>query len=442
LSPDQIITRKDVRAADTATFLADLQATFFTTHRDYLRNELKYDGLLIGSNWITADQRLLGPLDKRSNALLDVMDRHGYLGGRHVGPRSTFSIDLGDTYFDRAAVRFDTEIGQIEGKQSFGLPIFDLQYDGKPSINSEIMWTPPGRFRADLPLLAAAYGNLQGSDGFCFFAVNAPGWQTTLSKFPVMTPAMMGQFPAAALAYRTGAFAQGPVVYSAAVDPVELEKLGGAPAFGPQNLDALREKDLPPGQAGAAEPNSTLDPLAFAVGRVEMRFEKGQTRQANLASFIDRPKRVVRSATGQLTWDYGKGVVTAIAPTAVGATGFLGAQPGLAVGPMTLSMASEYAAVMLVSLDRQPLETSRRMLLQVMTEETNNRWSATGDRERKIESLGGPPIVVKEIAGTVSFTGPVKITALDFNGRPAGDSQTTADLRLNASTLYYLVERQ
>jgi hypothetical protein len=200
---------KDVRnrrAQDTATFLTEHQTKFFRETITFLRQELGYKAIIHGSNWITADARVLGPLDKYSNTVADFMDRHGYYGGLHQGERAGYSISKGDRYDDRAAVSFDPE--RSGGNADFSLPIMDIQYNGLPSTISEINWTPPNRFRADLPLLSAAYGALQGTDGFFFFALSGPSWQEVLGKFSIQTPVALGQFPAAALLYRRDWYAR------------------------------------------------------------------------------------------------------------------------------------------------------------------------------------------------------------------------------------------
>jgi hypothetical protein len=182
---------RNLRAQDTATFLTEHQKKFFEETISFLRKDLGYKALIHGSNWITADGRVLGPLDKYSNTVADFMDRHGYYEGLHEGERASYSISKGDKYNDRAAVAFDPKSGS---SPDFGLPIMDIQYNGLPSTISEINWTPPNRFRADLPLLAASYGALQGTDGFFFFALSGPSWQEVLGKFSIQTPVAIGQF--------------------------------------------------------------------------------------------------------------------------------------------------------------------------------------------------------------------------------------------------------
>src|SRR5438093_6414385 len=111
----------------------------------------------------------------------------------------------------------------------------DIRYNGMPSTITEINWPMPNRFRADLPLLAAAYGSLQNSSGFFFFALSGPFWQSMHAKFDIQTPVIMGQFPAAALIYRKGLAKPGASVVEAHLKLSDLYALKGAPIAAPLN---------------------------------------------------------------------------------------------------------------------------------------------------------------------------------------------------------------
>lgn len=440
-----IINRGGVRAAETAEFLAATQRQFFEEATVFVREELGYGGLVIGSNWITADARLLGPLDTWSNTACDVMDRHGYFGVAHEGPRAGYAIDAGDRYADRSALRFDPE--KPGGEPAFHLPIMEVSHDGKPAVNSEINWPEPNRFRAELPVLASAYGLLQGTDGVMLFAC-APAWDRGPRKFGIDSPAVLGQSPAAAAIYRRGLVREGAPVADAAVALRDLRALRGGPVVRPQNLDAFRRADVPAGGTLRTTGAATLDPLACLVGPVSVRFT-GRSEPSDLADlspFIDRRRRIVRSNTGELTWDFGRGVLTIDAPAAAGAVGFLGGER-LALGSITIEPANEFASILLVALDDRPLAESGRLLLQVMTEESSFGWSAPVGRGgmRTVESLGSGPVIVRAAAGRVTLSRPdgssLRVTSLDHDGRPTPRVTPGPVIALEPATLWYLVER-
>ena len=114
---------------------------------------------------------------------------------------------------------------------------------------------------------------------------------------------------------------------------------------------------------------------------------------------------------------------------------------------MTVTSQLDYGAITLVALDGLPIATSKKLLLQVMSEDKNWGWkTAPGDKGlMRIESLGGAPILVKNINGTVNLTRPdaasLTIMALDANGYPTTKSGNAKAIQLLPGTLYYLIEK-
>ncbi len=75
---------------------------------------------------------------------------------------------------------------------------------------SETTWNRPNRFRSEAPLYYAVYGALQHSDAIVHFALDGTNWSAKpgffMQPWSLMTPAMMGQFPAAALCFTSPAW--------------------------------------------------------------------------------------------------------------------------------------------------------------------------------------------------------------------------------------------
>lgn len=438
----EIFNQRDKRCQDTAEFLAKHQRDFFAAMIKFIKNELGYKGLVVCSNWITADERTLGPLDKWSNLVGDFMDRHGYFGGVHKGERAGWAISVGDLYSDLSALTLPAK------EPSFSLPVMDICYNEKPSIISEINWTPPNRFRAEFPVLCAAYGALQGSDGFFFFALSGPFWQRTLSKFAIQTPTVMGQFPACALIYRKGLLKTADTVVKVEAKLADLFALKGVPVRAPINLDELRAKDIPAGGRAKAEQIEAIDPLAFFVGRVLLNIsEQGGTSEiADLSRYIDRSKQMVTSATGELVWDYGRGIVMLKSPMAQGAVGFLGKLGRVELPDLAIEFNGEYGSVLVVAMDDRPIRASRKILVQVVTEEQNNGWQVErqGDLLR-IVKLGSAPLLMRNFSVSLTFRRPdaakLRVTALDANGYPLKALGNAKQIRLAPDVPYYLVTR-
>jgi hypothetical protein len=111
-----------------------------------------------------------------------------------------------------------------------------------------------------------------------------------------------------------------------------------------------------------------------------------------------------------------------------------------------LSIPLEVAHVVVVSLDGAPLATSRRMLLQVMTEEkaTGFRTESLGERQQRIVSIGENPWLVRQPTGRVrlkrSDAARLRVTALDPFGLPTEHTTSADNITLQPTTVYYAIE--
>lgn len=437
-------TRRD---KDTARFLLGSQRGFYKDTYRFLR-DLGFKGVITASNWATASPPILGPLEKYSYTVCDFIDRHGYFGCNHQGDNADWSVRDGHSYADRSALRFDSE---EPGKpKQFVNPVMDPHYDGKPSMISETTFNRPNRYRSEAPLFYAAYGALQASDAIVHFAYDTGEWTVKpgffMQPWTLMSPAMMGQFPAAALVYRRGLIDTGDVLANVNLKIDDLLDLKGTPLPQDAAFDELRLKDVPKGTE--VRPGNVIDPLIHFAGRTEVRFsDGGPTKLRDLANLVDRKAHKVKSSTGQLELDYGKGTLRIDAPQAQGLSGALRDAGQTTLTDLVISSPLELGHVVAVSLDGKPLATSDRVLLQVMTEEKATDFATTlvSEHVRRITNIGHDPWLVKEIKGTVRFRRPdaarLKVTALDFNGYSQGPAGTADEIKLGPKTLYYLIGR-
>jgi len=422
------------RIRDQVRFLAEHQRAFYAAMAEHFRKDLGLKSLVSCSNWKTADPVLLDALERWTYTAGEVIDQHGYFGGPHRGPASTYSLNAGDTFRDRAGVL-----------EPWALPLRVQAVSGHPQLVSEIGWPNPNRFKAEFPVLSAAYGSLQGVDGICFFAVHGAFWDAEPEKFPVALPTILGQFPATALAYRRRDIQEADTVLEEVLDLEDLFALKGSAAVLDQNLDQLRKGDVPSGRAPASEGEAGLHPLAFYVGRVERRFaRRGKPVVRDLGPFIDVKSRTVRSLTGELGWNWRTGVVTVDTARCQGATGFLGRAGRIELGDVVIEAASEYASVLVIALDDHPIASARKLLIQAVTEDRPWSWTVDGEN---ITALGGYPLNVRDIDATVTLkraaTG-CRVQTLDPNGSPRGRPRpltTDRRVRLATDALYTLVTR-
>jgi hypothetical protein len=443
-----MFSEKTRRDQDATRFLVESQRGFYQRHYRFLR-DLGFQGMITASNWVTASPQVFTPLEKYTYTVGDFIDRHGYFGCRNQGQDSEWSVRNGHTYADRSALRFDAE--EPNKPKMFVHPVMDPSYDGKPSMISETTFNRPNRFRSEAPLYYAVYGALQDSDAVVHFALDSASWSVKpgyfMQPWTLMTPSMMGQFPAAALIYRQALVRPGDVLVDLNLKLDDLLNLVGTPLEQDASFDELRAKDVPQGLT--LNPGNVIDPLVHYAGRTNVNFtaKGGESRLTDLAAYIDRGKQTVRSTTGELMLDYGKGLITIDAPAAQGASGALALAGKVELTDLTITSEMSLGHVVAVALDARPLAKSQKILLQVMSEEKATGFQAepAGDGVTRIVEIGHDPWLVKELQGTLRFkradAGQLKVTELDQNGYPCESMGRADEIRLGRDTMYYLIAK-
>jgi hypothetical protein len=434
------------RDKDTAAFLTQSQRQFYENTYQFLRS-LGFKGLITASNWATASPEYLGPLEKYTYTACDFIDRHGYVSCNDNGPNS-WAIMKDQTYSDRSGLRFEPE--KRGPKKEFANPVMDIHYDGKPSMISETTFNRPNRYRSEAPLYYACYGALQDSNCIVHFSLDGSAWtvkpQYFMQPWSLMTPAMMGQFPAAALIYRQGLVSVGDELVKLNLKISDIEDLQGTPLPQDASFDELRARDIPPG--AAIRPGDVIDPLVHYAGRTSVLFTQqgGPAKLTDLKPLIDRRGQTVVSSTHQLRLDYGKGILTIDAPMAQGISGDLHAAGTTELKDMIITSDMPLGHIIAVSLDGKPLATSGRILLQVMSEEQNSGWQTqpVDATTKKITDAGRDPWLVKRISGTVQLKRPdaakLHLQPLTFNAYPRDPVTSAATIHLMPDVIYYLIK--
>jgi hypothetical protein len=423
-----------LRVRDQTQFLSETMHAFYADIAAYYRKTLGCKQLVNPMNWISADPVLLNDAERWTQTAAEVTAVNKYYTGIHKGPNEGWRIDPGDRITNDSAL-LDPE----------RIPTCLKQTAGHPMLITESTWVHPLLYQTEGPLLIAAYQSLTGVDAFYWFAMNRPTWETDprfpytkvrganpLFKWSASVPAILGGFPASALLYRLGYVQQGRTV-------VHEER----------SLENLWDRKVPViSEAGTFDPNrnegdyapeSTIkqevDRLAFLVGPVEVKYggNPAATTVIDLAPYIDRAAKRVRSVTGELMLDYGTGLCTVNAPKAQGVTGFLKKAGGtFALADVTIRSENDYATVTVVPLDDKPIAASERLLVQVGTTERLGGWadrpldfkSEDGKksfRGREIVSVGAPPWRIANAQVTVTVTNGrlAKATLLDAGGYAA-----------------------
>jgi hypothetical protein len=421
-----------VRSKEQAEFLARLMRSSYASTADYLRT-LGLRAPTVCSNWHTADERVLGPLDNWANTACDVMDRHGYFSGPHEGDAASYSVRAGQTYGDESILRTARATATLP-------PLLEPQYAGKPAMTSEVGWPWPNRFRAEGPLLVAAYGALHGLDAVLFYASDQQAFSGTLEKFETADPMIQGQFQVAALIFRKGLVQEVPPIARWSVSDKTLFELEGAPFSARAGLDQLRLKDIPAWLQGQPSEDS---PLLLLSGPVAIDFGARITRLEGPSAWEPG-----KSRGGEVSWDLERGFVRVNSKHAEALLGFLGAVGTVHLSHMSITSNNEYAAIALVPLDDRPIANSDRLMLSVATEASNSGWKTRVDDRghHTILDVGQAPILEREIEAVIRLSIPgvqaFDWTALDQNGIPTWKASTKSELTLRKNTTHYLIEPQ
>lgn len=437
------------RCADQMQFFTETMRAFNQMIGDYLKKELGCKQLVNAGNWRTADNTTMLDSERWSYAANEVMAVNRYYDALHEGKNNGWAIVNGDRFTDESVLLRPREF-----------PLALKQVAGFPMLVTESSWVPPLGYQSEGPFLVAAYQSLTGIDAFYWFATGEEDWRQPGSangfmpsegKWVCATPMLMGQWPAAALMYRRGYVEQGK---SVVVEQRSLEDLwyrrmpiiAEDPGYDP-NRDVAR---LSP----QSNIKSGVNPLAYLVGPVEVRYEgkASQSRVAELGPYIQEDKKVVQSITGQLQWDYGKGICTLNAPAAQGAAGFLKKQGRVKLADTEIQCGNQYATVLAVAMDEKPLKESGKILVQVGTTERPMGWETkpvqVKDRSgEEVVSFGHAPwmIVRADVSLVVNNSKVTKARVLDANGMatssiPLSETAGGKQFRFPEDALYVVLQ--
>ncbi len=410
--------RNPRRASDQLRFMVNVQKRSYDAIIRYLRKELGVRSMIACSNWKTADARVLDTFERYTYSGGDVICRNDYFGVRYdPKPRRFYAVDVGDTYRDESGLKVPERV-----------PLQLNQLVAYPHMITENNWDRPSRFRVEWPFLIATYGSLCGIDGWNFFALSASSWDSSMRVWGINDTTTLAQFPAAALVFRRGYVKEAPTVMREALVADEQYAFKGTAIRETQGMDELWQKMVGADKVRQGQSPAAIDPLAFFVGRVERSLsrDKFQGLVRDLRPYIDRGNRMVRSITGELAWDFGRGVVTLNTPMAQGACGFLSAAGRIILRNVVIESKNGYASIMVVSLDGKPLAKSGRILIQAGTEDHPYGFSTQPAQSRKfgtmkrITALGGYPLNVRRVQARILLkrVSAGRAVVLDGNGYP------------------------
>jgi hypothetical protein len=234
-----------------------------------------------------------------------------------------------------------------------------------------------------------------------------------------------------------------------------LYAMKGSGMYGLTGVDALWVSKIGDLEAKQGKLKTEADPLSFFVGKVRRNIvaEGERTFQTvDLAKYIDHDKKVVKSMTGEITWDYGNGVAQLNAPRAQGVCGFLKTKDRIELADVIIASGNDYGAVLVVALDDKPLRESRKILIQAGTQDRNYGFKTKAlDKKGKrvITNVGSLPTLVENVEATVYLKskGNIQVKVLDGYGNLTARTVTAEagpagqKIVLPEDTLYTLIQR-
>jgi hypothetical protein len=446
------------RLDDQLEFFAETQRAFYAGIVKFYRVELGCGQLINASNWITADPVHLNDVERYTDCAADVLAVNKYFTGIHDGKNSGWRIDPGDHFTNQPAVL-----------NPWDLPTNLKLVVGHPMIVTETTWVSPMDFQNEGPFLAAAYESLTGVAACDWFTATASEYeddprltfldlnaQHALRKWTCSTPNIMGNFPAAAMMYRSGYVQRG--------QPVVVENRPLSDLW-KRRIPIISEDPTFDPNRNAGEPGARVgsevgvNPMAFLVGPVTVNYggDPAKNFTDNLSSFIDLKQKTITSETGQIHMNYGQGICTIDSPAAQGVSGFLRAAGKISLSTVDIICRNRQASILVVSMDGKPLSESRRMLVQVGTPARLSGWSEQGtDFEGKdhktyhgfvIKNIGSPPWMVEsaDLELTIRNACLCKMSVLDSSGYVTKQISLSADtaggsVHFPDKTMYAIIE--
>ena len=396
--PQQNKAEKE-RLGDWVRFLAELQRDGYVEREKKLR-ALGFKAVTVTTAWRAGDAAA-DPANTWTDDAMDMIDRHNYFGGGEGG--------------------HNVKEGKVENLTHMGMPGGGLlasglyQVEDKPFSMTEWTQLPPNPWKLEAAPLMAFYGyGLQGWDVSYHFLSSrnrmGGGWPN-MSSYVTDTPHVIGQFPALAFALYKGHVAEAPLAAARRMKPDALF----------HGIDALGQDFTGGGYDAKATKGSLATPQeVLAIGRVTCKFadDAKAAEKVDWSQYWDKEKKVVRSMTGQLAWDYGRRIVTLAGPKTHAVIGFAGGAsfdlPGVKVEVRT-----PFVSLIFTPLDDQPLAVSKHILITAMArdKQTGTEYSEDGSRLLK---AGGPPLLMEPVTATISLKGPtpLEVHPVDLYGVP------------------------
>ena len=372
----------------TVQFYMETERNFFKDMRRYLKDTLKINQLLLGSNDFLHNQPEYPMI--WSNAAMDIQDGHVYW--QHPSWPGKLNTPMVN-----------------EPDSSTVVKLSRTAVAGMPYTVTEVNHSSPNDYESEgIPVLAA-YASLQDWDAviwYTFEPKSTPDFKGYIpDAFDISHhPVKMPQFAAAALMFLRGDVKAGKEVIKRNYTTEQIR-------------ETMR---MPQSEAAYYTPG-------FPVANVlKHQVRIGSMEGPATQRFKPVKENPVVSDTKELAWyteNQKNGLVTVETPRSQALVGFVKAN-GKSVKNLSANVSNDFCSLTLSSLDDKPIESSSHLLLvaAARAENTGLQWNAT--RTKSTRSAGAPS-VIETVKGTITLKGLKNVSSLtaqplDGSGKALG----------------------
>lgn len=414
------------RAQDQTKFFYETEYNWFKKVRDLVISTGS-KALVQGSSW--GGPGYLQEIQSAVNAQFDFHGKHTYWLHPHGG--------------------WTPEVALFPNKPIVYHPLENMllcayqHVSGLPFVITEWNFCYPNDYTLDAAPFMAIYGALQNIAANNRFVADLPEFGSRKNNFFSMfnSPSGIATEPISYYIYVRGDVQQAPLIYTNSIageklhDPSRAEKKRKTAESENRFYMKFGGQDVPIETMLVGSVRLTLDEKKYPPLWKQDIFEKN----------FDEKNKIIKSATGEVEWDYGKGQIRVNSPKTRLVLGFLGSENQF--GSLKIKTSKAYGLVGLSSIDNVPLEESSKILLTVSGRDRNSGQllqylQRNGKIVDKYESfcmkkVGGPPLIYEPIEVELSLKnskdGDWKLIPLDLSGRPRTEKIT--DVKVSGGVL-------
>ena len=337
----------DQRVKDISQFYIDLQDSFFSSMKNFLKDFLGVKVPIVGTNWN------VGPGDMIVQSKLDYTDNHAYWDHPSF-PGIPWSST--DWYINNLSMLKDAAGGTIPGLFA------GTAYKGKPYTISEYNHPFPNRFQTEALLFISAYSSFHNADALMFFDYNSgTSWEDDFisSYFSInRNNAMLSLVPSCSFAFRNR-------FITGSVQPVLLN-------YKKDDVLLLPKKDN-----GGWDGLNLFDKKAALIHSIRTE-SYDATSTTDFTTFPQYTSGIYKTDTDEILYNT-NGTLTVGSKNFCAAASFFNTYGNTKAGNLTVITGNDFGVVTWVSLNGDSLNRANTSLITLSSriQNSNMIWDGT-----------------------------------------------------------------